>query len=167
MEKRRVTNMAFAEFVACKLDEIPEPLRSHTERQIIDIIQSTVVSVRFNNVVMFLNFRLKLIKKYQTPQCNQCTQPTETFRLQVNFEIFHSNHFEFLFEHKNYFINYILNCFELSTHMQRIILTFSRNLPSPKRPRTHFRQLSTHSNQTSRKSCAQTKNWWMKRVFVL
>jgi hypothetical protein len=44
MEKRRVTNLAFAEFVACKLDEIPEPLRSHTERQIIDIIQSTVVS---------------------------------------------------------------------------------------------------------------------------
>lgn len=43
MEKRRVTNVAFADFVACKLDEIPEPLRSHTERQIIDIIMSVSV----------------------------------------------------------------------------------------------------------------------------
>jgi len=44
MEKRRVTNIAFAEFVACKLDEIPEPLRSQTERQIIDISMSVSVS---------------------------------------------------------------------------------------------------------------------------
>jgi len=43
MEKRRVTNVAFADFVACKLDEIPEPLRSQTERQIIDIIMSVSV----------------------------------------------------------------------------------------------------------------------------
>ncbi|KAI6186427.1 hypothetical protein M3Y98_00131500 [Aphelenchoides besseyi] len=40
MEKRRVTNMAFSEFVACKLDEMPEPIRSNTERQIIDLIMS-------------------------------------------------------------------------------------------------------------------------------
>jgi hypothetical protein len=43
MEKRRVTNAAFAEFVACKLDEMPEPIRSHTERQIIDLIMSVHV----------------------------------------------------------------------------------------------------------------------------
>jgi len=43
MEKRRVTNLAFAEFVACKLDEMPEPIRSHTERQIIDLVMSVHV----------------------------------------------------------------------------------------------------------------------------
>lgn len=43
MEKRRVTNQAFAEFVACKLDEMPEPIRTFTERQIIDVVMSVHV----------------------------------------------------------------------------------------------------------------------------
>ncbi|CAD5231586.1 unnamed protein product [Bursaphelenchus xylophilus] len=43
MEKRRVTNQAFADFVACKLDEMPEPIRTYTERQIIDVVMSVHV----------------------------------------------------------------------------------------------------------------------------
>lgn len=43
MEKRRITNQAFAEFVACKLDEMPEPIRTYTERQIIDVVMSVHV----------------------------------------------------------------------------------------------------------------------------
>ncbi|KAI6218026.1 hypothetical protein M3Y99_01732000 [Aphelenchoides fujianensis] len=43
MEKRRVTNLAFSEFVACKLDEFPEPIRTATERQIIDLVMSVHV----------------------------------------------------------------------------------------------------------------------------